>query len=354
MDGMDSRGQIVVIGATNRPDSIDPAFRRPGRFDREFYFPLPSKEARRAIIDIHTRGWEPPVDASLKDNLAELTKGYGGSDIRALCTEAVINSVQRTYPQIYRSDQKLEVDTKSIQVKAKDFMLSLRKMVPSSERQSGTIADPLPKKIEPLLHNTFEEICNRLDDIIPQKRKQLTALEEAEFDDPDDASGLEHEEVLRAFERGRIFRPRLLIKGTRGMGQKYLSSAILHKLETFYVRSLDLATLYGDPANPPEAIISSAFREVRSHQPSIIFIPQINSWYQTVGQSVLQTFSSLIRTLAANDAVLLLGVMETESKDEVPDPRMLKDLFGFSTKHEYLIENPNEVCIIPKFYDSGD
>src|SRR6201999_4262583 len=228
MDGMDSRGQIVVIGATNRPDSIDPAFRRPGRFDREFYFPLPNKDARRAIIDIHTRGWDPPLEVQFKNDLAELTKGYGGSDIRALCTEAVINAVQRTYPQIYRSDKKLQVDTSSILVKPKDFMLSLRKMVPSSERQSGPIADPLPKKIEPLLRSQFEEIGSRLEDAIPQKRKQLTALEEAEYDDPDDPAGFEHEELLRAFERGRVFRPRLLIRGVRGMGQKYLASAILH------------------------------------------------------------------------------------------------------------------------------
>ena len=57
MDGMDGRGQVIVIGATNRPDSVDPALRRPGRFDREFYFPLPNELGRRAIIDIHTKGW---------------------------------------------------------------------------------------------------------------------------------------------------------------------------------------------------------------------------------------------------------------------------------------------------------
>jgi SpoVK/Ycf46/Vps4 family AAA+-type ATPase len=343
MDGMDARGQIVVIGATNRPDSIDPAFRRPGRFDREFYFPLPNREARRAIINIHTRGWEPALDSKFKDNLADLTKGYGGSDLRALCTEAVINAVQRTYPQIYHSDKKLQVETDSISVKPKDFMLSLRKMIPSSERQSGPVADPLPKKVAPLLQAQFDEICQKLEKTIPQKRKNLTALEEAEYDDPNDPAGFEHEEILRAFDRGRVFRPRLLIRGVRGMGQKYLSSAILHKLENFYVRSLDLSTLYGDPANPPEAIVSSAFREVRSQQPSVIFIPQIDTWYQTVGAAVISTFSSLIRSLAANDAILLLGIMENETEDEEPDPHMLKDLFGFSTKHEYRIISPDKV-----------
>jgi SpoVK/Ycf46/Vps4 family AAA+-type ATPase len=82
MDGMDGRGQVVVIGATNRPDSVDPALRRPGRFDREFYFPLPTTEARRKIIEIHSKGWEPPLEASFIDQLAKLTKGYGGADLR--------------------------------------------------------------------------------------------------------------------------------------------------------------------------------------------------------------------------------------------------------------------------------
>ena len=71
-----------MIGATNRPDAIDPALRRPGRFDREFYFPLPNLEGRRKILDIHTNGWNPPIEESFKDELANLTKGYGGADLR--------------------------------------------------------------------------------------------------------------------------------------------------------------------------------------------------------------------------------------------------------------------------------
>lgn len=82
MDGMDGRGQVIVIGATNRPDAVDPALRRPGRFDREFYFPLPNKEARKKIIGINTRKWEPKLADPVLDQLAGLTKGYGGADLR--------------------------------------------------------------------------------------------------------------------------------------------------------------------------------------------------------------------------------------------------------------------------------
>jgi SpoVK/Ycf46/Vps4 family AAA+-type ATPase len=75
-------GQVIVLGATNRPDAVDPAMRRPGRFDREFYFPLPNKEARKKIIQINTKSWEPKLEDGVLDMLGGLTKGYGGADLR--------------------------------------------------------------------------------------------------------------------------------------------------------------------------------------------------------------------------------------------------------------------------------
>ena len=84
MDGMDGRGQVIVIGATNRPDSIDPALRRPGRFDREFYFPLPNLPARQKILSILTKGWDgwETEGDQLRYMMAKATKGYGGADLR--------------------------------------------------------------------------------------------------------------------------------------------------------------------------------------------------------------------------------------------------------------------------------
>ena len=194
MDGMDGRGQVIVIGATNRPDSIDPALRRPGRFDREFYFPLPNTEARRKILDIHTKNWDPPVADSLKTDLADLTKGYGGADLRALCTEAALNAVQRRYPQIYKTNEKLLIKPETISISAKDFMISIKKIIPSSERSVSSGAAPLPKSIEPLLREPLQEIKNLLAEVLPQK-KQLTALEEAEFEDAEGDKGMGRERM---------------------------------------------------------------------------------------------------------------------------------------------------------------
>lgn len=245
MDGMDGRGQVVVIGATNRPDSVDPALRRPGRFDREFYFPLPSLPARRSIIDIHTKGWDPSLALEFKDQLAELTKGYGGADLRALCTEAALNAVQGTYPQIYASDKKLIIDPSTIKVLAKDFMISVNKIVPSSERSAASGAVPLKKDVEPLLRRPLQEITGMVDKAIPRKRK-ATALEEAAYDDRDDELGFEREAMQRQFESSRVFRPRLLIKGLQGMGQQYLGAALLSKLEGLHVQNFGLSVLLAD------------------------------------------------------------------------------------------------------------
>jgi hypothetical protein len=244
MDGMDGRGQVIVIGATNRPDNIDPALRRPGRFDREFYFPLPDLEARRSIIDIHTKDWG--ISDKFKNALAENTKGYGGADLRALCTEAALNAIQRTYPQIYTSKEKLLVDPDKITIHASDFMISVKKMVPSSERATSSSATPLPKSVEPLLRNQFRAILKVLDNILPRPKK-TTALEEAMYEPYEDADhGFGREAMHQEFERSRIFRPRLLICGVPGMGQNYLASAILHHLEGVHVQPMDLATLLGD------------------------------------------------------------------------------------------------------------
>ncbi|EUC47079.1 hypothetical protein COCMIDRAFT_3935 [Bipolaris oryzae ATCC 44560] len=341
MDGMDGRGQVIVIGATNRPDSVDPALRRPGRFDREFYFPLPNVAGRRAIIDIHTKNWDPPLKPDMKDQLAELTKGYGGADIRALCTEAALNAVQGTYPQIYTSEKKLLIDPSNIKILAKDFMISVNKMVPSSQRTVTASAAPLGKNIEPLLRKPLEAIIKRIDELIP-RRKKLTALEEAEFDDRDDEKGFEREATMRNFESSRIFRPRLLISGLQGMGQQYLGAALLNRIEGLHVQSFDLPTILEDSTRTPEAAITQLFTEVRRHKPSVIYIPAIDVWYQTLPAQAVKTFKLLLRSIGANEPIMVLGIMELSSENEKPDRQMMMDLFSFSQTNQFQLKRPDQ------------
>lgn len=338
---MDGRGQVIVIGATNRPDSVDPALRRPGRFDREFYFPLPNSEGRRAILDIHTKGWDPPLPESIKDELAKITKGYGGADLRALCTEAALNAVQRRYPQIYKSDKKLVIDPKNIDVAPKDFMLAIKKMVPSSERSTSSGASALPQNVEPLLRRPLAEIQTALSEILPQ-RKRLTALEEAQFEEPRGGDGFKREQMMQEFDRSRVFRPRLLIRGSQGTGQQYIAAALLHHFEGLHVQAFDLPTLLSDSTRSPEATVIQLFSEVKRNRPSVIYIPNIQTWFETVGPAVISTFMGLLRSVPPSDPVLLLGVLE--STGEEVDASLVKHLFGFSKKNFFDLRPPDHAA----------
>ncbi|KAF7556750.1 hypothetical protein G7046_g6220 [Stylonectria norvegica] len=336
MDGMDGRGQVIVIGATNRPDNIDPALRRPGRFDREFYFPLPDIQGRKAILDIHTTDWG--LSTKFKDSLAENTKGYGGADLRALCTEAALNAIQRTYPQIYSSQEKLVVDADKIGVHATDFMTSIKKMIPSSERSATSGAKPLPKSIEPLLRVQFAAAMKAVDELLPRKKK-LTPLEEAMYEQfNDDDHGFGRETLNQEFERSRVFRPRFIIYGAGGMGQGYLASALLHHFEGVHVQNFDLPSLLGD-GRSMEQVIVGLFTEVRRHKPSVIFIPNIDAWYATLaGSLALTTFKTMLRSISPTDPILLLATAECE-RGELPTTRF-QDLFGYSKKNRMEIPRP--------------
>ncbi|NXR14699.1 ATAD2 protein, partial [Semnornis frantzii] len=167
MDGLDSRGEVVIIGATNRLDSIDPALRRPGRFDREFLFNLPNKEARKEIFKIHTRDWTPRLLDMFLDEVAEECVGYCGADIKSLCAEAALCALRRRYPQIYESNKKLQLDTASIKITAKDFVTAMQKIVPASRRAVASPGRPLPPNLKPLLGNTLASILEALQKVFP-------------------------------------------------------------------------------------------------------------------------------------------------------------------------------------------
>lgn len=347
MDGMDNRGQVIVIGATNRPDAIDPALRRPGRFDREFYFPLPDSDARSQILKIHTKKWQPPLSTDFVDKIAGLTKGYGGADLRALCTEAALNSIQRKYPQIYQSNQKLKVDPTKVKVIAKDFMHAIDKIVPSSARSTSSSSAPLPQHLKCLLEPQFNEIVSKLNDLLPNSihlkgAKKRTLLDEAMYLDPtihDEDGGFARQELLKNLENSRVCKPSLLICGDAGNGQQYIGAAVLNHLEGFQVQSLDMGKIFEDSTRSPELAIIQTFIEARRHQPSIIFIPNIDIWYEIVPVTARATLSSLLRSLKSNEKILLLGISETNSDFLDQDVKLL---FASSNElNNVLLHNPD-------------
>jgi ATPase family AAA domain-containing protein 2 len=162
MDGLDSRGQVVVIGATNRPDAIDPALRRPGRFDRELLFSLPDSTARREILNIHTKTWNPPLSHDIKRTIVERTDGYCGADMKALCSEAALISLRRAYPTIYESTERLDVNTATLKLSWGDFEAALGKIVPASRRSITSIGRPLDASYKLLLNTSLINVLKTI------------------------------------------------------------------------------------------------------------------------------------------------------------------------------------------------
>ena len=155
MDGLDARGRVVVLGATNRVDAIDGALRRPGRFDRELAFALPDAKARAEILEIHTRNWEQKPPARLLEHLAEKCVGYCGADLKALCTEAAVHALRRRYPQIYESDDKLVIDPSQVAPTRVDFRAAMEAITPASHRAAQAHARPLGALRRPLMGETL-------------------------------------------------------------------------------------------------------------------------------------------------------------------------------------------------------
>jgi len=135
MDGLNDRGNVIVLGATNRPDSVDPALRRPGRFDREFEISVPNEDGRLEILEIHTRGMPIADDIDLKDLSSEL-HGYTGADIKSLCREAALKSIRRYLPEIDLETEKIPSEVlQSMEIKLIDFYEAMHEVVPTAMRE---------------------------------------------------------------------------------------------------------------------------------------------------------------------------------------------------------------------------
>ncbi|KAL2331394.1 hypothetical protein Fmac_018975 [Flemingia macrophylla] len=173
MDGLKSRGSVVVIGATNRPEAVDPALRRPGRFDREIYFPLPSIEDRASILSLHTQKWPKPITGSLLEWIARKTPGFAGADLQALCTQAAINALKRNFPlqevlSLAAEDKHSDFKTiplPSFAVEERDWLEAFfASPLPCSRRDTGNAANdvvcsPLPIQLIPCL---LQPLCTLL------------------------------------------------------------------------------------------------------------------------------------------------------------------------------------------------
>ncbi|XP_022761765.1 ATPase family AAA domain-containing protein At1g05910 isoform X4 [Durio zibethinus] len=323
MDGLDSRGQVVLIGATNRIDAIDGALRRPGRFDREFNFPLPGCEARAEILDIHTRKWKQPPSKELKKELAASCVGYCGADLKALCTEAAIRAFREKYPQVYTSDDKFLIDVDSVKVEKYHFIEAMSTITPAAHRGSIVHSRPLSLVVAPCLQRHLLEAMNSISDIFPPLTvsSELTKL-----------SMLSYGSAIPL-----VYRPRLLLCGGDGSGLDHLGPAILHELEKFPVHSLGLPSLLSDPsAKTPEEAVVHIFGEARRTTPSILYIPQFNLWWDNAHEQLRAVLLTLLEELPSDLPILLLGTSSTSLAEFDGNPYSV-----FPQRSVYPVEKPS-------------
>lgn len=170
MDGLKSRGSVVVIGATNRPDAVDPALRRPGRFDREIYFPLPSANDREAILSLHTKKWPRPISGSLLKLVARQTVGFAGADLQSLCTQAALIALRRSFSlqELLSSAGERAISSRlplpPFTVEEKDWLDALSHAPPPCSRRDAGIAandvvsSPLAVHLVPFMLRPLSEL----------------------------------------------------------------------------------------------------------------------------------------------------------------------------------------------------
>ncbi|XP_041892094.1 ATPase family AAA domain-containing protein 2-like [Corvus kubaryi] len=357
MDGLASRGEVVVIGATNGLDSIDPALRRPWRFEREFRFSLPNKEARKEIFKIHTRDWNPKPSDNLLEELAEECVGYCGADIKALCAETGLCALRHRYPQLYESRERLQINMDSIKIKANDFSMAMQKTVPASRRVVPSPGQALSAISKALLKNTLERILQTLQRVFPHaelalKKDQQKGNYVIETDE--ESPSISEEKPTHktpdckkaefcTFSRNprdqpTSYRPRFLLIEEPGSGQASdLAAAVIHSLEKFPVYTLDTPTLFASTS--PDETCVQLMREAQRTAPSIIYVPQIPSCWETVGPTLRSVFTTLLQSIPRFTPVLLLATSNVQLRDL---PEEIKTLFN--DEYEEVFRIPCPTC----------
>ena len=250
MDGLESRGKVIVISATNRPNAIDPALRRPGRFDREIEIKVPDKKGRKDIIMIHTRNMPLTDDVDLT-KISAVSHGYVGADLEYLCKEAAMKCLRRLLPELNMEDAKLPPETlDKLVVNKDDFSKALIEVTPSGMREVF-IENPEVQ---------WEDIGGLLD----VKRELQEAVEW-----PMKYPKL-YEELGHKMPRG------ILLHGPSGTGKTLLAKAVATESEANFI-SVRGPELLSKWVGESERGIREIFRRARQASPSVIFFDEIDS-----------------------------------------------------------------------------
>ncbi len=303
MDGLEARANVVVIAATNRPDAIDEALRRPGRFDREIVIGVPDENGRREILAIHTRGMPLGDKVDLKE-LARTTHGFVGADIAALAREAAIDAVRRIMPKLDLDERTIPPEVlDELYVSREDFITALKRIQPSAMRE---VMVQMP--------NVAWDDIGGVGDAI-EKLKEGIELP------------MKHPE---AFHRLGI-RPAkgFLLYGPPGTGKTLLAKAVAKEADANFIsmKSSDLLSKwYGES----EQQIARMFRRARAVAPCVLFIDEIDSLVPArgSGQGEPQVTGRVVNTILAEmdglEELQSVVVIGATNRPTLVDPALLR------------------------------
>jgi transitional endoplasmic reticulum ATPase len=304
MDGIASRGQVVVIGATNRPNAIDPALRRPGRFDREIEIGIPDRNSRKEILQIHTRNVPLSKNVDI-DELANITHGYTGADLAALVREAAMATVRRKIlPEVLANKDVSNDMMHELEIEKGDFMTALGSIQPSALRE------------------VFVEKPNvHWDDVgdLEEVKAQLKEAVELPIKNPE------------AFEKMGIRPVRgILLVGAPGTGKTMLAKAVATERESNFI-SVKGPEILNKYVGESEKSVREIFRKAKMAAPCIIFIDEIDAITRARGDeedamaaAVESITNALLTEMDGLQELKNIVVIAATNRPEIMDPALLR------------------------------
>ena len=303
MDGMNQRQNTIVLAATNIPNALDPALRRPGRFDREISIPIPDRNGRRAILEIHTHGMPLAADLNL-DQLAAVTHGFVGADLEALCREAAMICLRRLMPDIDFASSQIPYEAlMQLEVRMHDFTEALRDVEASAIRE------------------VFVEIADvRWDQVggLKQAKKQL--MEAVQWP-------LKYPEL---FAEAAVKPPKgILLTGPPGCGKTLLAKALATESEVNFI-SVKGPALLSKYVGESERAVREVFRKAKQAAPCIVFFDEIDALApgragggsdSHVTERVISQFLTELDGAEELEDVLILGAT---NRPDLLDPALLR------------------------------
>jgi transitional endoplasmic reticulum ATPase len=354
MDGLSGRGNVIVIGATNRPSALDPALRRPGRFDREIEIGVPDKQGRYEILQIHTRGMPLAEGVDLK-KLADMTHGYTGADVSALGRETAMKSLRRYLPQINLEEERIPPSVlEKMEVTMEDFINAYKEITPTAMREVF---------IEiPTIH--WEDIGG-----LEEVKQDLKEAVEWPLKNPE------------IFTRLGIKPPKgILLYGPPGCGKTLLGKAVATESAANFI-TIKGPEIFSKWVGESEKAIREVFRKARMAAPAVIFFDEIDSLLPRRGlgfsdsgvseRVISQLLTEMDGIVTLEDVVVIAATNRPDMVDPAvlrpgrfdrliyvpePDEKSRIQIFKIYTKEMPLAKdvNPTQLATMAKNYSGAD